>query len=82
MGDCVKSVDVGSFRMSQLRGKLCEPGWLSFFLQNLSADTQVSRNVGNHLFHAEEVGIQVFCFLLGVKSKEIELKPLWCDISL
>lgn len=68
----MKSVDVGSFRMSQIRGKLYEPGWLNFFLQNLSADTQVSRNVGNNLCHAEEVGIQVFFFFFfGVRAKKL-----------
>lgn len=55
--------------MSQVRGKRSEPGWLSFFPQNLSPNSQVSRNVGNNLFHAE-VGIQVYI----VKSKETELK--------
>lgn len=67
--------------MSQVRGQLYEPAWLTFFPQNLSADTQVSRNVGNHFFHAEEVGIQVFCFLFGVKSKEIELKQGWSNAT-
>lgn len=70
----MESGDVGSFTMSQVREKLYEPAWLSSFLQNLSADTQVSRHVGNNLFHAKEVGIQVSYFVFSVKSKGIELK--------
>lgn len=70
--DCVRLIGVGSVAMWQVRGQLCEPGSLGFFLQHLSA--RVSRDAGNNVFHAGEVGIQVFCFLFGVKSKEIELK--------
>lgn len=61
---CVKSVDVGSVRMSQAGGELWEPFWNSLFLRNLSADAKVSRNVGDNLFKAEKVGIQVFYYLL------------------
>lgn len=63
MDHSVESVGVGSFTMSQARWKVHEP-LHSFSLHNLSAVARVRTNVENNGFHAEEVGIQVFCFCI------------------